>query len=233
MWHRWVGVGLIALGIGMRAFGAHTVIFVADNLSFIPCVLGVFVLVGGLPTIQWAGPAILFLIFMYPFPRVVEERVMHPLQRMATVCSNMLLVTLGVDSIREGNLIHLANRMEPLNVAEQCSGLRMLTIFTALAVAMAMIFTDRPWWERGIIMLSAIPIALAVNVFRITLTGLLLNFGVGEELIDHVFHDFAGWIMMPMALGLLYLEIYLLGKIFVDMPQDAAPLQVGKAKLNY
>lgn len=232
MWQRWLGVGLIALGTIMRVVGGVTVIFVLDNLSFIPCVLGIFLMVGGLPCFKWAGPAVAFLVFMYPFPRVAEEKIMYPLQRLATMCSNFILVTLGVDSMREGNLITLAARDEPLNVAEQCSGLRMLTIFTALAVAMALLFTEKTWWERAIIVLSAIPIALAVNVFRITLTGLLYNMNVNQELLDKIFHDFAGWIMMPLALGLLYLEIYLMGKIFVDVSHEATPLQVGNIPAN-
>jgi exosortase/archaeosortase family protein len=103
----------------------------------------------------------------------------------------------------------------------------MLTIFTALAVAMALIFTDRPWWERFIIVMSAVPIALAVNVFRISLTGLLYSMQWSDDLADKIFHDAAGWIMMPLALGLLYLEIYLLSKIFIDVPNEAAPMKVG------
>ncbi len=227
MWQRWLGVGLIAIGTLMRVVGGITVVFVADNFSFIPCVLGIFLIVGGLPCLKWAGPAACFLLFMYPLPRVAEEKIMYPLQKLATMCSNVVLVTLGVDSVREGNLITLASRSEPLNVAEQCSGLRMLTIFTALAVAMALLFTEKTWWERAIIVLSAVPIALAVNVFRITLTGILYNMNVNQELADKIFHDLAGWIMMPLALGLLYLEIYVMGKLFVDVPQEVTPLQVG------
>jgi exosortase/archaeosortase family protein len=59
----------------------------------------------------------------------------------------------------------------PLYVADACSGLRMVTIFCALAVAMVFLI-ERPWWDKLIILLSAIPIALIVNIVRITLTGL-------------------------------------------------------------
>ena len=48
----------------------------------------------------------------------------------------------------------------------------MLTIFVAIAVAITMV-TDRPWWEKMIIVVSAVPIALAVNVIRITITGIM------------------------------------------------------------
>lgn len=225
-WHRWVGCAIVAAGIAMRLVGGVTVTFSLDNMSFIPCVLGIFVMVGGLPSFKWAGPAVAFLFFMYPFPRAVEDMVMRPMQKLATMASNYVLITLGVDCYREGNVINLVSRDMPLNVAEQCSGLRMLTIFTALAVAMALIFTDRTWWERALIVISAIPIAIGVNVFRITLTGVLYNLNVNTDLADKVFHDLAGWIMMPLALGLLYLEIHILGRLFVDTPQEAAPVRV-------
>jgi exosortase/archaeosortase family protein len=59
-----------------------------------------------------------------------------------------------------------------LFIADACSGLRMLTIFCALAVAMVFLI-ERPWWDKFIILLSAVPIALVVNIVRFTVTGLL------------------------------------------------------------
>ena len=99
----------------------------------------------------------------------------------------------------------------------------MLTIFVALAVAITLV-TDRPMWERMVIVLSAVPIALAVNVVRITVTG-ILHLTAGPELADMVFHDLAGWFMMPMALGLLYVEFQILSHLLIE-EGDAGPLQV-------
>ncbi len=226
-WERWVGVGIFSFGIMLRVMGAKYVTFFAENLSIVPSLLGVFVIVGGLPTLRWAGPPIGFLAFMIPLPRQAEELFLHRMQHWATMGSQFTLVTLGVDSHREGNKIFLASREEAMNVAEQCSGLRMLSIFVALAVAMALIFSDKTWWERIIIVLSSVPIALGVNMFRITLTGLLYNFNASDAFVDTIFHDAAGWIMMPMALGLLYFEIHLLDRIFVDAPTEAMPISMG------
>jgi exosortase/archaeosortase family protein len=101
----------------------------------------------------------------------------------------------------------------------------MLTIFLALAVAITLV-TSRPWWERLIIVASAVPIALLVNIIRITVTG-ILHLTVGTAVADAVFHDFAGWVMMPMALGLLYLEIYILGQLFVEEEESEMPFAFG------
>ncbi len=62
---------------------------------------------------------------------------------------------------------------------------------------------------------DAVPIALAVNILRITATG-LLHVWSGPRLAGLVFHDLAGWLMMPAALGLLWLEVKFLSYVFVD-----------------
>src|SRR6185312_7030385 len=134
---------------------------------------------------------------MYPLPGMVERGLLDPLQRVATICSTYALQTLGVAAHRSGNHIILGELR--LGVVDACSGLRMSTIFLALAVAITLV-TERPWWERITIILSAVPIALIVNVIRITVTG-ILHRTVGTQIADAVFHDLAGWIMMPMAMG--------------------------------
>ena len=226
---RWIGVGLIVLGMAMRVAGGLMTIVVLDNWAFIPCLMGIFVLVGGLATVRWAGPAILFLILMYPFPRSIEQRIMFPLQKLATKASTVALVTMGVDAFHSGDTqIVLSTRPTPMNVAEQCSGLRMLTVFTAMAVAFALFATERPWWERVVIVLSAFPISVMVNVIRIALTGLLLTildtWDITAPLLEKGAHDFAGVFMMPLALGLLYLVFQVLKHILIETPQDARPV---------
>ena len=66
-----------------------------------------------------------------------------------------------------------------LGVVDACSGLRMLTIFIAVSVAIVML-GDREWWENAVIMASSIPIALLVNSIRITVTGLLYQVASSE-----------------------------------------------------
>lgn len=222
---RWWGVGLIVGAMAMRIAGSYMVQFTIDRLSLIPCMLGVFILVGGFRTLRWAGPAIAFLAFMFPLPGFMVDRILRPLQTVATISSVYALQTLGVETYRDGNRIELEHA--DLNVVDQCSGLRMLTIFIALALAIALISNHRPWWERIIVVASSIPIALLVNAIRITLTGLLLNLNVGEEIVDHFFHDFAGWLMMPMAIGFLFLEMQILSRLVIEDKSAAPSLQVG------
>ena len=88
-----------------------------------------------------------------------------------------------------------------LGVVDACSGLRMLTIFVWLAL-MIVLVGGGEWWENLAIMGSAIPIALAVNAIRITVTGVMYTFN--PAMAEKIFHDWAGYFMMPMALVFLF-----------------------------
>ena len=73
---------------------------------------------------------------------------------------------------------------------------------------------------RDSILASAIPIALAVNSIRITVTGVLYQVA-DSEFAERVFHDWAGLVMMPMAMAMLYAEQYILANVF--LPEFEGP----------
>ncbi len=225
---RWIGLGILMVGLGVRIAASMIYSHPLDRLSFIVALFGVFLMVGGWNLIRWSGPALAFLVFMFPLPSKIENTFLVRLQTLATVVSKFVFQTLGFDVVREGNSLWVAG--EPLNIAEACSGLRMATIFVALAVAIVML-VERPWWDKLIILLSAIPIALTVNVIRITITGLLLRTSLAQsETFTQYIHDVAGYVMPIMALGFLWLELAILSKLTIteDASKKAAIGVVGK-----
>ena len=82
-----------------------------------------------------------------------------------------------------------------------------------LAVAIALL-SRRPLWERILIVLSSVPIALISNIVRIVVTA-ILHEKVGGELGDKIGHDFAGWLMMPIGLALLGIESWILARLLI------------------
>lgn len=228
---RWGGVGLIFAGLLVRLVGAKTGFETVQYISLLPVLVGVFVVGGGWSILRWALAPLLFLVFMMPLPSFAEQRLLSPLQHIAAVMSNYALQTLGIESFLSGNNITIDGNI-PLNVAEACSGLRMSTIFLAMSVAMIMII-DRPLWHKAIILMSAIPIALITNMIRIVITGLMLKlWGQDSETAATFFHDAAGWVMMPIALGFLYAEMVLLDHMVVE-EESVRPVTVtfgGKGK---
>lgn len=219
---RIVGLALLAASFCVRLVAARYRIVTIDMYTFVPALAGVFLLVGGWGMFHWAWAPVAFLIFMYPLPDEATRYLLGPLQTLATIVSTYALQTIGLDAFREGNQI-VVGEMH-LGVVDACSGLRMLTIFVALSVALVML-GDREWWENLVILASAIPIALIVNSIRITVTGLLYQVA-SSELAEMVFHDLAGWVMMPMALGMLFLLQQILAHLFVTEDETVATVAV-------
>jgi len=214
---RWIGLAIILAALLIRLGASYYDMNPIDRVSYVIALIGVCQLVGGFSMLRWVGPPLGFLVFMFPLPSAVEGPILLTLQKGAAIASEWTLQLLGVPALRDGNRIMIDQL--PLEVADACSGLRMGTIFGAMAVAMAMII-DRPWWDRLTILLSAVPIALLTNVIRITATALLYMAFPESEAVKHFVHDWAGFAMMPVALAFLWLELQLLSRITVPVDTD-------------
>ncbi len=215
------GLLLVLAGLALRFAGIYLYIDWLTAAALVPCLAGLFVLGGGWPALRWAWPAVAFLVFMVPLPYRVEVAMALPLQRVATAASTYALQTLGFLAFAEGNVIRMGTVR--IGVVEACSGLSMLLIFFALSTAVVLVVRC-PWYEKVLILASAVPIAIASNVIRITVTG-ILHKTVGAHIADLVFHDLAGWLMMPLGLGFLWCELRLLHWVIrpAAEPPTAAP----------
>lgn len=210
------GLPLVALAGLMRWVSARYLLALVDPLSLLPLLAGGVLFVGGWRALRWSAPAIALLFFMVPLPGLAAGLLSHPLQRAGTIVSTYALQTLGLPAIAFGNVIQLTDTQ--LGVVEACSGLRMMMLFFAVCLAYAFL-AKRPWLDRALIIASAIPISLLANVARIVLTGVLHEL-VSPQWGDVLFHDLAGWFMMPLAVVLLWIEMELWGRLLV-VPQPA------------
>jgi exosortase len=219
----WWALGWFALGGVMQYMGAYYYVRWISGASLVAYAAGVAMLVGGWRGLRWSAPAIAFLFFMIPLPYRFEAMMRSPLRKASTLASSFTLQTLGLPAVSQGNVILLSNGTETfeLGVVDACSGLKMLIVFFCMTTAFALL-VRRSLGERILIVLSTLPIALACNVARITLTG-ICYVTLGEKWANLVFHDLAGWLMMPMALGLLWLELKLLERLFIEDTPDDRP----------
>jgi exosortase len=215
---RWWGVALFLTGAAVRLAGYGLYLPWLDMTSLLICLAGWAATAGGRPALRAALPAILFLGFILPLPYRIQNAMSGSLQRTATLASTYLLQTLGVPAVAEGNTIVLSEVR--MGIVEACNGLSMLVTFFALATGFA-ILVRRPWWDRLILVASAAPIAVAANVVRITVTGALYE-ASRNELAQVVFHDVAGWLMMPLALLMLFAELAILRRVIIAKPGPGA-----------
>ena len=144
-----------------------------EPFSIVPCLAAITLFIGGWQVFLWAWPALVFLFFIVPLPGLLSSFLSDPLQSIGTHVSVFVIQTLGIPAIAEGNQIILRDT-PPLGVEEACSGIKMLMLFFTLCVGAAFIMR-KPIWERILIVVSAPPIAVISNVFRITLTAILFE----------------------------------------------------------
>lgn len=216
----WWGGGLIVLAIAVRAYGLLFLYESAERYSFVLAVAGLVLLVAGRRISHRVFWILMFLFLMVPLPGRIHNMISGPLQNMATAGSVFLLEVFGVTVRQEGNVIIL-NGSVPLAVAEACSGLRMLTAFIVVAAAMAFM-VKRPRWQLITLVATSIPIAIACNLARLCVTA-VLYLAADSETAERFFHDFAGLTMMPIAVFLLFGELWLMNKLVIA---DTAPSSV-------
>jgi exosortase len=212
------GLILLAIAVAGHVLGGVIYFKWLEAFTLLPFVAGLMLTFGGFRVLWWALPAIAFLVFMIPMPYTLEIQLGAPLQTVATIASTYVLQTLGQPALAEGNTILIKDFK--LGIVEACSGLRMLVTFITFSTAVCMV-VRKPMTDKLLILLSAIPIALLVNITRIVLTGLMYLYVNGHT--AHVFfHDLAGWFMMPMALAMLWVELWVLRHLFTEMPPRVA-----------
>jgi exosortase/archaeosortase family protein len=101
-----------------------------------------------------------------------------------------------------------------LNVAEACAGMRSLMTFISVAAAVAFL-SGRPLWQKIIVVIFAVPIAISCNVMRVSGQGLLDRY-VSHSLSENFAHQFVGLIMLIPAFLLILLVGWILDQIFVE-----------------
>lgn len=230
-WMRMLGLLLLLTGIANYAFwiypGRNDML---QGYSVILSLMGLVLLVLGPARMKVLLFPVLFLLFAVKIADRQWEQIAWQMQWIASrssgVVLNVLSVVTGVSADVSGTTIELyrgvrgVQELGKLNVEEACAGLRMLMAFMSLGVAMAFLF-DRPWWQRVIMCLMTVPIALLVNIGRVTTLGLL--YPIDPELASGDFHTFIGLLMLIPAALLFMAMGWVMDKIIVYDDVPAAP----------
>ena len=216
-------LGLLLL-LGTLAFYGFNLVSPSGYAYFRPlsviAALGAVVLfLGGWPLVRHTWLPILFLVFAVPLPRRYYVGLTMPMRKIAaSVATALLNLVGGVEASATGviiDVVYQGRRLEPgLNVAEACSGMRLLMAFLALGVAMAYLH-QRPLWQRLVLLASTVPIAIFCNIVRVTATGFIYVF-LHPEFTQGVYHDLLGLAMLPLAFGLYGFLAWFMSSLFVE-----------------
>jgi exosortase len=203
--------GLVAT-LAARAVCYERGLLWLETATILPAIAFLVLSFGGWPLLRRAWPAVAFLVFMLPLPSRLTADLALPLQRLATNLSCSLLRLSGLWVLAEGNTIIVdSSRLE---VAQACNGLSMLMTMAA-TIAATTILIPMPMWKRVVLLVSFIPIALLANVVRIAATAWCYH-SLGAEMGEKFAHDAAGWLMMPLALALVGVELAWMSWLIIE-----------------
>jgi exosortase len=160
---------------------------------------------------------IFYLVFAFPMSDFLYERISLPLQNLAAKASAIALSAVGVRvEINQSHMeiVSISGKIHPLTVAEACSGVRSLMAFAALGVAWAYV-VERPLWQRVVLVLSIVPVAVFCNLIRVTITSAMFALDK-PELGQDFMHTFLGMLMLIPAAGIFWLISLVLSLLFVE-----------------
>ena len=206
----WWGWGLLAASLIVRTVAYEWSFQWVETATLLPAIVGLAWAFGGLSLLARIWPAVLFLAFMLPLPNSFNNLIALPLQRLAATGSYYCLQVAGFWVVQRGNVLHLTTPFgtRPLDVAMACNGLKMLMTLAATVTA-TILLLPLPVWKRLVLLASAVPIALFSNIIRILMTGLCYYYIQGDNGRRWA-HDISGWMMMPLALILVGIELQVL-----------------------
>jgi exosortase D (VPLPA-CTERM-specific) len=198
---RWPGVLVIALALSVAVLG---------NLTRIPDIVtyAIIIWVGGivLTVFGWKRGIrhqlpVLHLIFMLPLPQFLYWQLTVFLQQVSSVIGVWFVSLAGVSVYLEGNVIDLG--VYKLQVAEACSGLRYLFPILSFSYLFAILYRG-PLWHKAVLLLSAAPLTVLMNSFRIGVIGVMVDrYGISHA--EGFLHFFEGWVIFISCIVILFL----------------------------
>jgi exosortase len=193
------GIALIALGLLQLFIAKVGSEYFLQRTSMIVVLFGICLFLFGRRFTKTIWLPLVYLIFMIPIPAIIWNRIAFPMQLFASSLTEDVVQLIGIPILREGNVLHLAQTS--LEVVDACSGLRSLVNILGLAVGLGFLM-NKESWKRWALFLAAFPIAVIVNIIRLSATAVLAS-RYGGDVAKGFLHDFSGWLVFVAGVALL------------------------------
>ena len=161
----WPGLLLVALALGLHVVGYMVQ---QPRISIVALFTGIYGLMGLAWGPQWLRESFFpFCLFAFCVPLGWSAvSITFPLRLL--VCRAVELISgyvLQIDIVRVGTALMDPTGHYQYDVAAACSGIRSLFATFAVAIIYAML-GFRTWWKRGLLIASALPLAVLGNIVR-------------------------------------------------------------------
>lgn len=205
----WLGLGMVVMGFLAMIVGIRGADFFIARMGLIISLVGMIWTLGGTNLLKAVWFPVFILLFMIRIPTFIYTQITFPLQLLASRVAELLLTVIGIPVYRDGNILELPS--QKLSVVEACSGIRSLMSLSLLSLAYGYAFDSKPWMRWALFVLS-VPIAIAVNGLRVTLTGVMSE--VNKDFATGIYHSAEGFVMWGMAVALLLVTHHLINTVY-------------------
>jgi exosortase len=194
------GVALVALACALQVLGVRADVFAFQGWSLVVMLYGLALVFLGARLARLLAFPIGYLVFMLTFPPFLMNRLSFALKEVTVQVAAHAAAALGVTLQRSGMTLWLTGGS--LEIENPCSGLRSLLAMVATGTLFAWLLPGSAW-RRLLVLLLAVPMAMAGNALRITTLVLVANY-VGIRQAVGTFHDVSGYVTYGLSLaGLL------------------------------
>lgn len=204
--NRWPGLALMAVSVLLGLAGQMVETPTVTATALIPWFGSLLLVSFGWDQGKRFWPPIVHLLFMLPLPGYTHYEVSIALQLISAELGVWLLRLLDIPVFLDGYIIDLG--VLKMHVAEACSGLRYLFPILSFSYIFAVLFRGG-LVMKAVLLLSAAPIAVAMNSFRIAVAGVIVQYQ-GQEHLEGFTHFFEGWVIFVLSVLLMFLLARLL-----------------------
>jgi exosortase D (VPLPA-CTERM-specific) len=205
----WSGVLLLALAGVLAIAGRLGGVYTLEQYALVLSVAGLTLSLVGWRALRDFAVPLLLLILAIPPPNFILNNLSAQLQLLSSSLGVQFLRALGVSVFLEGNVIDLGGYR--LQVVEACDGMRYLFPLMTIGLLIAYLYRGAPW-KRVIVFLLSVPITVVMNSLRVGTIGLMVEHW-GSGMAEGFLHEFQGWMVFMLSIGLLLAATALLNRI--------------------
>ncbi|GAB4254173.1 MAG: exosortase A [Methylomicrobium sp.] len=194
------GFALLIPGLGLHMLdtGMHTQLLSAAALLI--TLPGLALLFLGSERARAIAFPLVTLFLTLPIPLVFTESIHMALRIIATQSVAWLLKLFGIPVYSHGTVLQVENGV--LQVADACSGFS--TLYAALTIAILTAYFCNSRVRQLLLLVIAAPLAIAVNIVRVLVLTLLVNW-FGLDVLHTSAHEISGLMTFMIALPIIFL----------------------------
>jgi exosortase len=188
-------------GVGLR--------WTVEMLALVTWGIGAFVLSFGTRLARACAFPLLFLLWLVPLPEIAVHYLIVALQHGTAWLTREMFAAVGIPVTGSGTIVTVPGLS--VEVAEECSSIRSSMILIVMATVMACLMA-RSYWSRLIVILIAVPLAVAKNALRV-FTLEALGAYVNPAVLNSPLHHQGGVLFLLIAVAVLFGVVSLLRRL--------------------